>query len=271
MKDQNEKCEDFAALHQQKDAFIIPNPWDAGSAKLLQGMGFKALATTSAGLAYTLGRGDGEISLKEKLDHCEALAKATDIPVNADFENGFADDPETVARNVLKVAATGVAGCSIEDYSRDSHTLYDFHLAVERVQAAVEAVASLDITFQLTARAENLLRGVDDIHDTIARLQAFEAVGAQVLYAPGVRTLGQLRQVTSAVSAPFNVLSVFFPDASLADFSEAGAQRVSVGGGLNYAAIAPVLLAGKEMLEQGTFNWSAGMVSGAEVQRLLKG
>jgi len=269
MTSQREKCEVFAALHQQKDAFIIPNPWDVGSARLFQGMGFKALATTSAGFAYTLGRGDGEVSLKEKLDHCAALASATSIPINADFENGFADDPETVARNVLKVVETGVAGCSIEDYSRDSHTLYDFNLAVERVQAATEALAPLAIPFQLTARAENLLRGVDDIEDTINRLQAFEAVGAQVLYAPGVRTMEQLREVTGAISAPFNVLSVFFPGASLKDFSAAGAQRISVGGGLNYAAINPVILASREMLEQGTFNWSSGMANGAEVQRLL--
>jgi len=176
-----------------------------------------------------------------------------------------------VARNVLKVVATGVAGCSIEDYSRDSHTLYDFGHAVERVQAAVEAIATLDIPFQLTARAENLLRGVDDLQDTIKRLQAFEAAGAQVLYAPGVRSLEQLGEVTSAISAHFNVLSVFFPGASLNDFAEAGAQRVSVGGGLNYAAINPVILAGREMLEQGTFSWSAGMANGAEVQRLLVG
>ena len=266
---QREKCEAFAALHAQEEAFIIPNPWDIGSAKLLQGVGFKALATTSAGLAYTLGRGDGEISLEEKLGHCEALAANTSIPINADFENGFADAPETVAKNVLRVAATGVAGCSIEDYSRDSHTLYDFNHAVERVQAAADAVAQLDVPFQLTARAENLLRGVDDIHDTINRLRAFEEAGAQVLYAPGVRSLEQLREVTSAITAPFNVLSVFFPGVSLQEFGEAGAQRISVGGGLNYAAINPVLLAAREMLEQGTFNWSAGMANGAEVQRLL--
>ncbi len=266
---QKHKCEVFAALHAQDEAFIIPNPWDVGSAKLLQGMGFKALATTSAGLAYTLGRGDGEISLEEKLRHCKALAAGTRIPINADFENGFADDPETVARNVLRLAATGVAGCSIEDYSRDSHCLYDFNLAVERVQAAADAVAQLDVPFQLTARAENLLRGVDDTQDTIKRLCAFERAGAQVLYAPGVRSLEQLREVTSAITAPFNVLSVFFPGVSLREFAAAGAQRVSVGGGLNYAAIKPVLLAATEMLEAGTFNWSADMASGAEVQRLL--
>jgi 2-methylisocitrate lyase-like PEP mutase family enzyme len=167
---QKEKCERFANLHKKEGAFLIPNPWDAGSARLLQGLGFQALATTSAGLAHSLGKADGEVTLEEKLEHCRTLAKVTSIPINADFENGFADDPEMVAVNVLKIAETGIAGCSIEDFSRISHTLYDHSLAVERVQAAAEAVASLKVSFQLTARAENLLRGVDDLDDTIRRL-----------------------------------------------------------------------------------------------------
>ena len=179
MTSQAEKCARLAALHTGTETFVIPNPWDIGSAKLLQGLGFAALATTSAGFAYTLGRADGEVTLAEKLAHCAALAHATTIPVSADFENGFADDPDDVATNVLALAATGVAGCSIEDYARDSHTLYPFEQAVERVQAAAAAVASLDVEFQLTARAENLLRGVDDLDATIARLRAFEAAGAR--------------------------------------------------------------------------------------------
>ena len=181
MISQKMKCETFADLHQREGAFVIPNPWDLGSARLLQGLGFVALATTSAGLAYTLGRGDGEVTLAEKLDHCAQLATGTSIPINADFENGFADDPETMAVNLLQAAGTGIAGCSIEDFSRDTRSLYDFELAVERVQAAAEAVAGLDMPFQLTARAENFLRGVNDLEDTIRRLQAFEAAGAHVL------------------------------------------------------------------------------------------
>ena len=263
------KCETFAQLHQQPGAFLIPNPWDIGSAKVLQSMGFKALATTSSGLAYTLGRADGEVTLEEKLTHCSALAQNTTIPINADFENGFADDPETVAVNLLKVASTGIAGCSIEDYSRDSHCLYDFSLAVERVQAAAAAVATLKIPFQLTARAENLLRGVDDLDDTIKRLQAFEAAGANVLYAPGIRSLQQLQQVTSAINAPFNVLAPFIPDASVTEFAAAGAKRISIGGALNWAAVAPLLKAGQEMIAQGTFTWTAATASGSEVKKLL--
>lgn len=266
---QKMKCEAFALLHQQPGAFLIPNPWDVGSARVLQGMGFKALATTSSGLAYTLGRSDGEVTLEEKLTHCSALAQNTTIPINADFENGFADDPETVAGNLLKVASTGIAGCSIEDYSRDSHSLYDFNLAVERVQAAAEAVATLKMPFQLTARAENLLRGVNDLDDTIQRLQAFEAAGAHVLYAPGIRSLQQLQQITSAVKAPFNVLAPFIADASVTDFAAAGAKRISVGGALNWAAVAPLLQAGQEMLKQGTFSWTAATASGQEVNKLL--
>ena len=266
---QKDKCGQFEALHQQAEAFVIPNPWDAGSAKLLQGLGYKALATTSSGFAYTLGRNDGKVTLEEKLNHCTQLAKATTIPINADFENGFADDPETVAKNVLKVAATGMAGCSIEDYSNESQSLYDFELALERVQAVAEAVATLGMPFQLTARAENLLRGVNDLDDTIRRLKAFEKAGANVLYAPGVRTLDQLRQVTHELQTPFNVLAVFFKGVSVEEFSAAGAKRISVGGALNYAAINPVLKAGKEMLEQGTFSWTSEMAPGSEVNQLV--
>ena len=265
------KCEEFEKLHQQKGAFLIPNPWDTGSARILQGLGFKALATTSAGLAYTLGRADGEVTLDEKLAHCTSLAENTQIPINVDFENGFADAPEEVANNVLKLIATGVAGCSVEDFSRDDLQLYDFNLAVERVQAAVEVVNNLDMPFQLTARAENLLRGVNDIDDTIKRLQAFEAAGANVLYAPGINSLEQLRQVTSELNRPFNVLAPLFRGVTVDEFSEAGAQRISVGAALNRVSISPLLKAGKEMLSQGTFSWTGAMASGVEVEGLMGG
>ncbi len=269
MTSQAEKCARFAALHAGPEIFLIPNPWDVGSAKLLQALGFAALATTSAGFAYTLGRADGAVTLEEKLAHCTALANATSIPISADFENGFADDPDDVARNVLALAATGVAGCSIEDYARDTHELYPFELAVERVRAAAEAASSLNIDFQLTARAENLLRGVNDLDDTIARLRAFEAAGANVLYAPGLTTLEQLREVTGAISRPFNVLAPLFRDTTVDDFANAGAQRISVGSALTWAALKPLLKGAGEMLEHGTFGWLGELASSKKINELL--
>lgn len=267
---QHEKCEQFARLHRQPGAFLIPNPWDLGSARLLQGLGFPALATTSAGFAYAKAKNDGEVTLEEKLGHCAELTAATDIPINADFENGFADAPEDVAKNVTRVAATGVAGCSIEDFGRDSHAVYDFALAVERVHAAAEAVAALGIPFQLTARAENLLRGVNDLDDTLRRLQAYEAAGADVLYAPGIHSLDDLKKVTAEIGKPVNALAVFFRGATVADLAAAGARRISVGSALTWAALAPVIQAGKDMLERGSFDWTAKMASGAEVARFLR-
>lgn len=269
MRTQIEKCEQLVVLHKAKTAWVIPNPWDVGSAMVLEGLGFKALATTSSGFAYTLGRADGEVSLEEKLQHCKQIAEATSIPINADFENGFADDPDEVAINVMRVAETGIAGCSIEDYSRDEHSLYDFSLAVERVQAAAEAIANLNLPIQLTARAENLLRGVIDIDDTIRRLQAFEAAGADVLYAPGITTLEDLSRITSAVGKPFNVLASMMPEATVDQFTAAGAVRISVGGALNNAAVSPLISAGKEMLEQGSFSWLGNLAPGKEIRSLL--
>lgn len=266
---QREKCERFRVLHAATETFIIPNPWDAGSARILQALGFPALATTSAGFACSLARHDGQPTLEEKLAHCAAVATVTDVPVNADFEDGYADDPAGVAANVRRLAETGVAGCSIEDFSRSQRRLYDRSQAVERLQAALEAVAAFDMPFQLTARAENLLRGVDDLDDTIGRLQAYQDAGADVLYAPGIRSLEDLARVCAAVALPVNVLGVFMPEATLADFAAAGARRVSVGGALTWAALKPLLDAGREMQEHGTFGWLAGLASGAEVNRLL--
>ncbi|HET9061780.1 MAG TPA: isocitrate lyase/phosphoenolpyruvate mutase family protein [Candidatus Binatia bacterium] len=271
MSTQKTKCEDFARLHREPGAFLIPNPWDVGSAKLLEGLGFKALATTSAGFAYTLAKTDGEVTLEEKVAHCAAVVAATSIPVNADFENGFADAPEAVAANVLRVAKTGVAGCSIEDFGRDSHAIYDFNLAVERIQAAAETAATLGMPFQLTARAENLLRGIDDLDDTIRRLKAYEVAGADVLYAPAIKSLDVLRQVTAELRKPFNALAVFFPGATIDELAAAGAKRISVGSGLAWASLSPLIKAGKEMLERGTFAWTTDMVAGADLRRLLRG
>lgn len=269
MSTQAEVCRQFQALHQQPEAFVIPNPWDAGTARLLQGMGFKALASTSSGFALTLGKTDGRTTLEEALAHFRALADATEVPINADFENGLADDPAGVADHVRQVVETGVAGCSVEDFSRDGQYLYDFELAVERVAAAAEVVSCLEFPFMLTARAENLLRGVEDLDDTIRRLQAFEMAGASVLYAPGIRTLDDLAHVTAELTAPFNVLGVRIPGATLADFQEAGAKRVSIGGALTYAAMKPVLEAGKAMLEHGDFGWVSNIASGRVIAELL--
>jgi len=268
---QNQKCETFSRLHQSDTAWIIPNPWDVGSAKLLQHHGFQALATTSSGFAYTLGRADGEVSLDEKLQHCSMLSAATDIPINADFENGYSENLAGVVENIKRLAETGVAGFSIEDFSREHHQLYGFSESVERVQAAVETVAELGLPLVLTARAENLIRGVDDLEDTIKRLQAFEAVGADVLYAPGIQSANQLCTVTASLDKPFNVLASFMLGTNVAEFSECGANRISLGGALNYAAINPVLTASVEMIEKGTFDWLGGTADGAAVAEFLEG
>lgn len=270
MTTQKEKAQAFKALHEREGIFIIPNPWDIGSARLMAGLGFEALATTSAGFANSLGRSDGQVARDEVLEHCRQLSAATDVPVSADLENCFADDPETAAETILLAARAGLAGGSIEDYSGDpSKPIYDFGLAVERVRAAAEAARSLDLPFTLTARAENLLRGKNDLDDTIRRLQAFEAAGADVLYAPGLTTLEEVRLVTGALSKPLNVLAPMLNGVTAAQLAEAGAKRISVGGALARAAITAVLRAGLEMREQGSFGWSEDLASGSEVKKLL--
>jgi 2-methylisocitrate lyase-like PEP mutase family enzyme len=259
MADQAEKCRAFAALHAQTGAFLIPNPFDVGSARVLEALGFPALATSSAGFAQTLGRADGEVTLEEKLSHCRLLAAATGIPINVDFEDGFADEPAGVAQNVLRVAETGVAGCSVEDFSRTGKTVFDFNLAVERVQAAVESVASLGMPFQLTARAEGLLRRTGDLDEVTGRLAAFAAAGADVLYAPGLASLEQIRSVRAQIDKPLNVLAPFLLNATVAELSDAGATRISVGSALAPLAMGPVIEAGREMLDAGTFTWLSRM------------
>lgn len=271
MRSQEEKARIFRSLHQREGAFLIPNPWDAGSAKLLAGLGFEALATTSSGFAHTLGRFDGQVSRREKLEHCRSLAAATELPVSADLENGFADAPAEAAETFLLAAEAGVVGGSIEDYSGDPRDpIYDFSLAVERVQAAVEAVGALDFPFTLTARAENFLHGRRDLDDTLRRLQAFEEAGADVLYAPGLTTLDEIRAAARELARPLNVLAPLFRGATVRQLADAGAKRLSVGGLLGRAAITPVIAAGREMLGPGTFGWTALADSGSEVQRLFE-
>jgi 2-methylisocitrate lyase-like PEP mutase family enzyme len=252
MATQAEKIQTFRVLHETSEPFIIPNPWDAGSALLFEETGFKALATTSSGFAQSLGKSDGEVTLDEKLCHCRLLSSLTDVPINADFEHGFADAPEDVAKNVLKLAETGVAGASIEDYSRSA--IYDFALSVDRVSAAVEALRVLPFALVLTARAEGLLRGTHTLEDVIKRLLAFEAAGADVLYAPGLKSLEDVKEVVAAVSKPVNVLAPFLPGVSLADYAEAGVSRVSVGGAFAGRIRAATLTAAKQMFDTGRFD-----------------
>lgn len=267
MTTQAKKAQAFKTLHEKDEVFIIPNPWDAGSARLMQGLGFKALATTSAGFAQSLGRLDGQVSVDEKIEHCRGLCAVTDIPISADFENGFADSPEEAATNLVKVAGAGVVGGSIEDYSGSG--IYDFKLAVERIAACADAASQLSFPFMLTARAENLLRGVNDLNDTIKRLQAFEAAGADVLYAPGLCNLDQVKQVMDSVNKPVNVLFAFMPDVSLEQYAEIGVRRISIGGALANFASGAMLKASKQMLTSGRFDWVKDAAPSAELKTLL--
>ena len=259
MRTQAEKAAAFRALHERPGAFIIPNPWDAGTAKLLASLGFEALATTSLGLSNSLGRPDGAgvVSREEVLDNCRLIAAATDLPVNADLENGYAHEPRAAAEMIRLASEAGIVGGSIEDATGDpQNPIYDFALAVERVQAAVETSRSLPVPFVLTARAENLLHGRPDLDDTIRRLQAFEKAGADVLYAPGLRDIPTIRTVVRAVSKPLNVvMSAADPAITQAQLAEAGVKRISVGGALSRLALAAFLKGAREMKDAGGFTW----------------
>jgi 2-methylisocitrate lyase-like PEP mutase family enzyme len=240
------KAEDFRRLHEG-EPFVIPNPWDAGSAKVLERLGFEALATTSSGFAFTLGRHDGDVTLDEVIEHTAMLAAATNLPVSVDLENGYGAEPEDAARAVTAAAHAGAAGGSIEDYD-PSGRLYDLGQATERVAAAAEAAHS----FVLTARAENHIRGNPDLDDTIARLQAYERAGADVLYAPGLATTDEIRAVCDAVSKPVNVLAR--PNLTFEEIAAAGAQRVSVGGALTWVAAAGLVSAAERIRDRGDFS-----------------
>src|SRR5215218_3089151 len=247
MTRQERKAETFRALHAG-EAFVIPNPWDAGSARVLEALGFKAIASTSSGLAFTLGRLDGNVTLDEVVDHAAALDRATDLPLSVDLENGYGPDPHSAALAILRVAEAGAVGGSIEDYDPDGH-IYELQHAVERVAAAADAARGLGFPFTLTARAENHIRGNPDLEDTIARLQAFEEAGADVLYAPGLRTAEEIGTVCRAVSKPVNVLAL--PGLSLGEVVAAGARRVSVGGGLTWIAVSAMASAATAIRDDG--------------------
>jgi 2-methylisocitrate lyase-like PEP mutase family enzyme len=230
---------------------VIPNPWDAGSARVLAALGFRALATTSSGFAFTLGKRDGKTTLDEVVEHVESLVAATDLPVSVDLENGYGREPEDAATAVRRVAEAGAVGGSIEDWDADEG-VYELEHAVDRVTAAVEAARRLPFPFTLTARAENHIRGNPDLDDTIARLRAFEAAGADVLYAPGLRSVEEVRTVCEALARPVNVLAR--PTLTMAALAEAGAQRVSVGGALTWTAVQAFASAAKAIRDRGDFS-----------------
>ena len=248
MSRQSEKGQTFKALHEG-EPFLIPNPWDAGSAKVMEALGFKALTSTSSGFAFTLGRLDGQVTLDELVEHIRALDAAVALPVAVDVENGYGPRAEDAANAITRIAEAGAVGGSIEDWDPDGHRLYAREEAAERVAAACEARARLGFPFMLVARAENHIRGNPDLVDTIARLQAYEAAGADVLYAPGLYTAEEIRSVCAAVSRPVNVLGL--PGMDVGEIFGAGAQRVSVGGSLTWTAVEGFAQAAERLLSDG--------------------
>lgn len=265
------KTEQFRALHRPGAPFLLPNPWDVGSAKLLAQLGFAALATTSSGYAATLGRLDGSVTRDEALAHAAAIVAATDLPVSADLENGFADEPVVVAATVALAAQTGLAGCSIEDATRlADEPVYELALATERVAAAAEAAHNGRERLVLTARAENYLYGREDLADTIARLQAFQQAGADVLYAPGITRLADIRTLVASVDRPVNVLALAGAP-SVAELAEVGVSRISVGGAFAFAAIAAVVEAARELLDDGSYGYAVRARAGSTAARAAFG
>lgn len=245
----------FRDLHSGPSPLLIPNPWDAGSARILASLGFQALATTSSGFAATLGQLDGSVTREQVLDHATTIVAATPLPVSADLENCFAHNPDGVAETVRLAAGTGLAGCSIEDFSGNADDpIYAAPVAAERVAAAAEAARSGSTRLVLTARSENFLHGRTDLADTIARLQSFQEAGADVLYAPGITTEADIRAVVTSVDLPVNVLA--YPGGpDVATLASLGVRRISVGGAFAYAAIAGLVAAGRELLDAGTYGY----------------
>jgi 2-methylisocitrate lyase-like PEP mutase family enzyme len=273
MRTQAEKGRLFRALHERPGLFIMPNPWDAGTARLFESLGFEALATTSLGFANSLARVDGTLSVTrtELIANCRAIASATDLPVNADLENGYADRPEEAAEIIRMAADAGVVGGSIEDATgKADQPLYEFDLAVARVAAAARVAHSLPFPFTLTARAENFLHGRPDLDDTIKRLRAFAAAGADVLYAPGLRDLATMRKLVAAVDKPVNVvMSMAAPDLTAAQLADAGVKRISVGGALARLAFAAVRDAAVGMREKGSFEWVRDTMPSKELNAIF--
>ncbi len=272
MLTQAEKGQALRALHQRDHAFIIPNPWDIGTARLLAHLGFEALATTSMGYAFSAGQLDNTVDRDRILKHISEIASATDLPVSADLENGFGDDPKTAAETISLAAAAGVVGGSIEDATgRPENPIYDKELAADRVRGAAEAARSLPFTFTLTGRAENYLHGRPDLKDTIARLQAYQEAGADVLYAPGLASKDDIAVVVSSVDRPVNVvMGLQGVQLSLAELSAMGVKRVSVGSSLNRTALGAFLRGAREMRDHGTFTFAKDAASAREISAMLK-
>ncbi len=268
-----EKVEAFRALHRGPQAFVIPNPWDAGTAKVLASLGFEALATTSSGFAFSAGKRDSAVDLgrDEVLANARAIVEAVDIPVSADMQNGFGDSPQACSETIRRAVEVGLAGGSIEDSTDDAvHPLYEFELAVERVAASAEAARKHG--FVLTARAENFLRGRPDLDDTVTRLQAFERAGADVLFAPGLPSLDAIRTVCSSVSLPVNtVMGLRGATFTVEELAAAGVKRISVGGSMARAALGAFVRASREVKERGTFDYTLEAIPSSEVAALLKG
>lgn len=271
-RQQQARAERFRELHRRPGIFVIPNPWDVGTARLLAQLGFEALASSSAGYAFSLGVRDNEVGREAMLRHVGELVAATDLPVSADLENGFGDDPETVAQTIRLGAAAGLVGGSIEDASRDPRKpIYDFQHAVDRVAAAVDAARALPFPFTLVARAENFLHGRSDLDDTIRRLQAYEAAGADALYAPGVTSREDIRTVCSSVKKPVNVLVSGSAPYSVAELAALGVKRISLGSAMSRAALGGLMRAAREIQQKGTFTFLADTVPYEDLNAMMAG
>lgn len=267
MTTQIEKANALKALHEGSETFLIPGPWDIASARVFEAMGFKALATTSSGFAYSIGKLDGQVTLDEKVAHCRALSEATSIPLSADLENGYADAPDEVAETIRRIAEAGAVAGSIEDW--DGSDIYDKGLAVERIAAAAEAAHGLEVPFALIARCENLLRGHDDLDATIERLQAYEAAGADVLFAPALRTLEQVQAVVAEINRPLNVIGVMMPGVTVDELADVGVRRISIGGALAQVAYGVLVEGAREMSETGTFGWLSKLSPENDIGKIL--
>lgn len=271
MQTQFEKATRFRELHQRSAAFIIPNPWDIGSARILARLGFEALATTSVGFAFSIGRRDHGVTRDQMIAHAASIVAATDLPVSADLENGFGDDPETVATTIRMASAAGLAGCSIEDSTnRPGDPIYAFDHAVDRIRAAADAARALSVPFTLTARSENYLHGRPDLGDTIRRLSAFQDAGADVLFAPGIKDMNDIATLVRSVDRPVNVVAsmpgVHF---ELSELSKVGVKRVSVGGALSRVALAACIRAATEMRDHGTFGFVDEPITTREISEMF--
>lgn len=274
-KSQQQKAEIFKHLHERAGIFVTPNPWDAGSAKMLAGLGFEALATTSAGLAFMLGKPDGEgkITREEVLANAQSIVEAVDLPVSGDLENGYGDDPEACAHTVLMAAKAGLVGCSIEDNSGNpADPIYPFDLSVQRIKAAVSAARSLPFHFTLTARAENLIYGRMDMKDTLRRLEAFADVGADVLFAPGLKTREEIEAAVRAVAPkPINVImGLRGPSFSVSELANWGVKRISIGSSLARAAYGGFYNASKEIFEKGTFEYAQNIIPYDDINAIFR-